>query len=181
MVQDLKDISDRLEIWRKERGLDKSQGFEFDLNIQVSFAFEEIGVEHLRAKSDYEKIDSLCDLTVFHINTLSFFDTTDKEIVDFSSLIDTTPSVFSILNNCSMVLSKPYLLNPFFIENIFTARMIIEDMGYDYFKCMNETLKEVESRKGAFNSESGKWEKFKDEESQKLWYKADYNSCKIVA
>ena len=80
-----------------------------------------------------------------------------------------------------MVLSKPYLLNPFFIENIFTARMIIEDMGYDYFKCMNETLKEVESRKGAFNSESGKWEKFKDEESQKLWYKADYNSCKIVA
>ena len=37
MVQDLKDISDRLEIWRKERGLDKSQGFEFDLNIQVSF------------------------------------------------------------------------------------------------------------------------------------------------
>ena len=59
--------------------------------------------------------------------------------------------------------------------------MIIEDMGYDYFKCMDETLKEVESRKGAFNPESGKWEKFKDEESQKLWYKADYNSCKIVA
>ena len=173
MVQNLKDISDRLEIWRKERGLDKSQGFEFDLDIQ------EIGVEYLRAKSDYEKIDSLCDLTVFHINTLSFFDTADKEIVDFSSLIDITPSIVSILNNCSMVLFKPYLLNPFFIENIFTARMIIEDMGYDYFKCMDETLKEIESRKGAFNNDTGKWEKFKDEESMKLWYKADYTKCKL--
>ena len=56
---------------------------------------------------------------------------------------------------------------------------LIEDMDYDYFKCMNETLKEIESRKGAFNSESGKWEKFKDDESKKLWYKADYKSCKL--
>ena len=56
---------------------------------------------------------------------------------------------------------------------------MIDNMGYDYFKCMEETLKEIESRKGAFNPESGKWEKFKDDESKKLWYKANYESCKL--
>lgn len=54
----------------------------------------------------------------------------------------------------------------------------IEAKGYDAEKCMQETLKEIHSRKGAFNPNSGKWEKFKDEESKKQWYKANYKVCK---
>jgi len=63
------------------------------------------------------------------------------------------------------------------------ARMcftMIEDMGYDFKKCMDETLKEIESRTGAFNKESGKWEKFKTKEAKTLWYSADYSKCKKV-
>ena len=59
------------------------------------------------------------------------------------------------------------------------CKYMIENLGFNYDLCMNETLLEIESRKGAFNNETGKWEKFKDEESMKLWYKANYESCKL--
>lgn len=57
---------------------------------------------------------------------------------------------------------------------------MIENLGFNYDLCIEETLKEIESRKGAFNPDNRKWEKFKDEESQKLWYKANYESCKMT-
>ena len=51
-------------------------------------------------------------------------------------------------------------------------------MGYDFEKTMSETIKEIESRKGEINPETKKFEKFKDEYHQSLWYKADYGVCK---
>ena len=59
------------------------------------------------------------------------------------------------------------------------SKYMIENMNFNYDKCMEETLKEIESRKGALNPDTGKWEKFKDEDSKKLWYKASYESCKL--
>lgn len=53
-----------------------------------------------------------------------------------------------------------------------------ELMGYDFEKTMSETIKEIESRKGEINPETKKFEKFKDEYHQSLWYKADYSRCK---
>ena len=183
MVQNLKDILDRLEIWRKERGLAKSQGFEFDLNTQVSFLTEEI-TEYLRAKKDYERIDALCDLSVFSLNAINGLDNNYDDL--FSEIYHKAKrvnfySIANIIDRLPYMFRKGNDIKFNFMDVVEISRWIIEDMGYDYFKCMDETLKEVESRKGAFNPESGKWEKFKDEESQKLWYKADYNSCKIVA
>ena len=177
----MNEIINRLEVWRKERGLDVSQGFSFDLNSQVSFLTEEI-TEYLRAKNDDDRVDALCDLTVFSLNAINGIDNNYSEIFSttyclqpknyhIANIIDRIPYIFKCNNNGKYS----------FIDIIEMCKYMIDNMGYDYFKCMNETLKEVESRKGAFNSESGKWEKFKDEESQKLWYKADYNSCKIVA
>lgn len=54
----------------------------------------------------------------------------------------------------------------------------IEAKGYDAELCMKETLKEIHSRKGAMNKESGKWEKFKTDDAKALWYKADYSKAK---
>ena len=177
----MNEIINRLELWRKERVLDSTQGFEFDLNNQVSFLTEEI-TEYLRAKNDNDKIDALCDLTVFSLNAINGIDNNYSDI--FSSIYCMQPKNYHIANIIDRI---PYIFKCnmngkySFIDIVEMCKYMIDNMGYDYFKCMNETLKEVESRKGAFNSESGKWEKFKDEESQKLWYKADYNSCKIVA
>jgi len=48
-------------------------------------------------------------------------------------------------------------------------------MGYDPDKAMSETLKEIESRKGEVNPETGKWEKKITGQE----YKADYSKCRV--
>ena len=175
----MNEIINRLEVWRKERGLDVSQGFSFDLNSQVSFLTEEI-TEYLRAKNDNDKIDALCDLTIFSLNAINGIDNNYSEIFSttyclqpknyhIANIIDRIPYIFKCNNNGKYS----------FIDIIEMCKYMIDNTGYDYFKCMNETLKEIESRKGAFNQESGKWEKFKDDESKKQWYKANYESCKL--
>lgn len=54
----------------------------------------------------------------------------------------------------------------------------LEQDGYDAEKCMDETIKEISSRTGAYNPETKKWEKFKTKEAMALWYKANYSKCK---
>lgn len=175
----MKEIINRLELWRKERLLDKSQGFIFDLDKQVSFLTEEI-TEYLRAKDDYEKIDALCDLTIFSINAINgidndysdiFSDTycMQKQNYHISNIIDRIPYMFKCKQNGKYS----------FIDIIEICKYMIENLGFNYNLCMNETLSEVESRKGSFNNETGKWEKFKDEDSMKIWYKANYSKCKL--
>ena len=173
----MNEIINRLEIWRKERGLDVSQGFEFDLNSQVSFLTEEI-TEYLRAKNTSNKIDALCDLTVFSLNGINGIDN-DYSYLFYKKLEKRSYSIANIIDSIPYMFRKGKVIKFSFVDIIEFSRWIIEDLGYDYFKAMNETLKEIESRKGAFNPESGKWEKFKDDESKKLWYKADYESCKL--
>ena len=62
---------------------------------------------------------------------------------------------------------------------------LIDYMGYDYLKCLDETIKEISSRKQdpnqkrdwELNGVSGKWQKDLNQDKSTL-YKADYNSCK---
>lgn len=172
----MEEILESLRLWREIRGLDK---IEFNLDEQVSFILEEV-TEYLRAKDEYEKVDALCDICVFSINGHSLIEDdfselctlhTNKEYAQIANIIMLIPSMF-----------KPdAMIHPIFQEIIEWSRNILENMGYDFEKCMKETIKEISSRKGAMNSKSGKWEKFKDEESKKLWYKADYSKCKLNA
>ena len=53
----------------------------------------------------------------------------------------------------------------------------IEQTGFYAEKVMAETLKEINSRKGAINNETKKWEKYKDDYHKSLWYKAEYSKC----
>ncbi len=54
----------------------------------------------------------------------------------------------------------------------------IEQMEYDLDLVMKETVKEISSRTGAVNPETGKWEKDTSPEAQAKWYKVDYSTCK---
>lgn len=172
-------ILNRLDIWRKERLLDLSQGFKFNLDKQVSFLTEEI-TEYLRANNVYEKIDALCDITVFSLNAINGIDNNyddlfsdtycmNKQNYHIANIIDRIPYMFKCKQNGKYS----------FIDIIEICKYMIENLGFNYDLCMNETLLEIESRKGALNNNSGKWEKFKDEENKKNWYKADYEGCKL--
>lgn len=58
------------------------------------------------------------------------------------------------------------------------ATNAIRIRGYDPNVAMDETLKEINSRTGALNPNTGKWEKFKTPEAMALWYSADYDKAK---
>ena len=51
--------------------------------------------------------------------------------------------------------------------------------GYNGDKVMDEVIKEISSRRGAYQPDVGKWMKDKSPEAQALWYKADFTKCKI--
>lgn len=51
--------------------------------------------------------------------------------------------------------------------------------GYNPNIAMDETLREISSRTGAVNLETGKWEKFKTPEAMALWYSANYDKAKL--
>lgn len=174
----MKNIIDRLELWRKERQLDKSQGFIFDLDKQVSFLTEEI-TEYLRAKDDHERVDALCDLTVFSINAINGIDNDYRDIFDYTCLQKKNYHIANIIDRLPGLFKCNQNGKYSFVNIIEMCKYMIENLGFNYDLCMNETLLEIESRKGEFNIETGKWEKFKDEESMKLWYKANYESCKL--
>lgn len=55
----------------------------------------------------------------------------------------------------------------------------IYKLNYDADKTMDETIKEVSSRRGVINLATGKWTKMTDDESKKLWYTARYDRCKM--
>lgn len=53
----------------------------------------------------------------------------------------------------------------------------IEAMGYDAQIAMDEVIKEISSRKGDFNPELNKWQKYKTPEAMALWYTANFNKA----
>ena len=60
---------------------------------------------------------------------------------------------------------------------IVVAAGAIYQQGYNPELAMLETVKEINSRQGAIDPTTGKWEKQKDQPSETL-YKADYSKCR---
>lgn len=51
--------------------------------------------------------------------------------------------------------------------------------GYDGDKVMDEVIKEISSRTGAYSPETKKWQKDTSDAAKALWYKADFTNCKL--
>lgn len=50
--------------------------------------------------------------------------------------------------------------------------------GYDGDKVMDEVIKEISSRTGAYDPATKKWQKDKSPEARSRWYTADFTNCK---
>lgn len=55
----------------------------------------------------------------------------------------------------------------------------IAKYGYDGDKVMDEVIKEISSRVGAYNPDTKKWQKDKSPEAQANWYSANFTNCKL--
>jgi hypothetical protein len=193
----VKSIFDKLEKWREDRNLNS---VEFDLNVYTANILEEIA-EYLRAKDDYERVDALCDICVFSINAMSKFEYyhEDKDIYGWYSIVSHDDiglsdnpfgniiiTHISYLNNDSYnTSSEPKVI---YYQTLKTIALCLDEliiMGYNFEKCMLETIKEISSRRQdpqqasdwLVNGISGKWQKDKNQDPQTL-YKADYERCK---
>ena len=53
--------------------------------------------------------------------------------------------------------------------------------GYDGDKVMDEVIKEISSRVGAYDPNTKKWQKDRSPEAQAKWYQANFNNCKLAS
>ena len=55
----------------------------------------------------------------------------------------------------------------------------IAKYGYDGDKTMDEVIKEISSRTGAYDPGTKKWQKDKSPEARAQWYTANFTDCKL--
>lgn len=161
-----------LKKWRKERHLTISN----QLPGLINNLLEELN-ELKEAKNDYEKVDALCDMAVFAINVLTedfsltlIEDSKPLGYPDFEAyLVDINNALESYSDDeINITLQE-------FISDMFIC---IEELGFNWFKSMIETIKEISSRVGKWDESKKKWIKDKSPEAMAKWYKANYKECR---
>lgn len=160
----VKELETKLSIWRAERHLDcEKQKKGLLPNI-----LEEL-TEYTRSKSDYERIDALCDICVFLFNASekpkqkSSF--SEKQLKDLDIDLNFVKYVITSFE------SRDYCIDLCFY--------MMERLGFDSYKCMLETLKEISSRTGYFDETINKFVKDRSPEATAKWYEADYSKCRL--
>lgn len=184
------EIVEKLEDWREERHLSiESQQAGIVPNL-----LEEL-TEYIRATSDNERIDAMCDIIVFSINSF-VFDTNrikeiDKILGDSDFFATSKNSVYKSNDKQIQRIMQDIkeLHYDTIVENIgvdtavlsgiiSSALSIITRLGYDPYLAMQETIKEISSRTGSYDENIGKWVKNTSDEAKQKWYNANYDICK---
>lgn len=166
-----KEINARLKKWRDDRQLSlESQRDGLVLNL-----LEEL-VEFGRAKNEFEKIDALCDMYVFLLNSYPLDSIFWHEDIkgDFSAIL-TMISGFTHIDFNKHIDNKLSVLQDKVELIAVKLEITLINLGYEPYLCLCETLKEIESRSGKYDSNAKKWIK----DSNVECYVADYSNCKL--
>lgn len=200
-ADNLKIIFDNLNNWMTERHLkieDQKAGI-------IPNLLEEL-TEYYRASIKEDKIDALCDIATFVINSLS---ATEKAIILSNLYYTINPSnpIGVIADEISNIINIRASINTY-SRVLFACFAKIIDLGYKPFECMLETYKEINSRSGKFDDKINKFVKHmgaytsnealakvqmegaKIEDKGNHWiinnnikvvkhYKANYSNCKL--
>lgn len=168
-------LQDLLKQWREERHLtveNQRDGLMGNLCEEMA--------EYYRATNKSEKIDALCDMCVYCINSLNKPIKVIKEDFNFNKLSLVKIDKLYWINNClSRGKSEKYRINKELYSFIYINQLEIEEMGYDFYECMLETIKEISSRTGHYDENIHKFVKDKSNEAKAKWYKADYEKCRL--
>lgn len=157
-TQEFKDLETRLSIWRADRHID----IEKQKKGLLSNLLEEL-TELSRARNVNEEIDAYCDMVVFLMNSTYDIKGTYNHTYDFS-----------LLSLIEIMITPRYTVG-FKIGCLFNS---IKLLGYNPYKCMLETMKEISSRTGHYDETIQKFIKDTSDEAKAKWYKANYLSCK---
>ena len=165
----MKEIAKKLTQWMDERSLDiNGQRKGFVSNIQ-----EEM-VEYFSAKDDNQRIDALCDIAVFCINAMKKYQ--KESIKEPESVANVIPSV-TLGKQLDQITQNKFSKDS--LENMIDiCYTLATEMGYDFKKAMDETIKEISSRTGSFDESLNKWVKDTSQEAKAKWYQKLWESIK---
>lgn len=168
------ELQELLKQWRDERHL----SIENQRDGLIGNLCEEMA-EYYRATNESEKIDALCDMCVFAINCCDLKDAREyfekeeeKPVMDKFLFIRAFDFIQTMKMDTQSLTKFLYL----FIKEIESEMSV---MGYNFYQCMLETIKEISSRIGHYDENIHKFVKDKSEEAKSKWYKANYEKCKI--
>lgn len=196
MEINLTEIYKGLAEWRAERGITaESQKAGYLVNVM-----EELG-ELATALREYERfskpsypypknkkyaehgiIDALCDISVFTINAGADINCNEK-LESINTTTQTTrcnSSLGFLLSECGNFdyygkLSSYVCFN----QILLSCAKLCEQYGFDFQIAMDETIKEISSRTGAYDENAKKWVKDESNEAKAKWYQANYELARI--
>ena len=176
-LEQVNNLEFELRMWRMERKLYTTDQ-QYHL---VSNVLEEL-TELARANSDDERIDALCDIAVFYLNSLEnkITELTDcyKLDGDLSNRLKNPRAIgFFTEELLSLIIYTEVYTKPYRVIDF--LEQCAKGLGYDFYKCLMETIKELQSRTGHYDESIGKFVKDTSDEAKAKWYKADYDTCKL--
>ena len=196
MKIDLTEIYKGLAEWRAERGITaESQKAGYIINIMEEFGelaqalrdYEKFSATEQdtakKQKAEYEIIDALCDISVFTINA-----GTDVNCNEKLESINTTTQTTRCNSSLSFLLSECGNFDYYgklssyvcFNQILLSCAKLCENYGFDFQIAMDETIKEISSRTGAYDENAKKWVKDTSPKAKAKWYQANYELARIA-
>ena len=194
MKIDLTEIYKGLDEWRAERGITaESQKAGYLVNVMEELGelasalrdYEKFSATEQdtakKQKAEYEIIDALCDISVFTINAGADIPCEFKrtEIEWKKSSLDADYILKQMIEKCAEFSHFEWVDIPSFNIILANCAYLCEHYGFDFQIAMDETIKEISSRAGAYDENAKKWVKDESDEARAKWYQANYELARI--
>lgn len=151
--QELIEIRGRLGEWCNERQLTlQSQQAGYIGNV-----LEEL-TEYARAKTIFDQVDALCDIIVFSINAT---DSQRQILLERYADHDIKASPERLAKAVLDGIDDGLIIPSYFSNPVCVCVNVLRFLGFNPYKCLDETLKEIESRTGKYDTEIKKFVKDK--------------------
>lgn len=188
----LTEIYKGLAEWRAERGItaeSQKEGYlvnvmeelgELSAALRLFEKSKRVNDSHELKCAEHFIIDALCDISVFTINAGADIPTKKKEtLIDISKVELNFASLRHLIIDCGNY--DIYECNHYFYFNsiLKDCAKLCEHYGFDFQIAMDETIKEISSRIGAYDENAKKWVKDESDEARAKWYQADYEKARI--
>ena len=195
MKTNLNQIYKSLDEWRAERKITaESQKEGYIINVMEEFG------ELAAALRDYERfskpsypypknkkyaehgiIDALCDIAVFTINAGANISSPVKciEIELEKCRLNADCILKKMVEQCAVFSYFDWGEVTCFNSILANCAYLCEHYGFNFQIAMDETIKEISSRTGAYDEKAKKWIKDESDEARAKWYSANYELARL--
>jgi hypothetical protein len=167
----MKKLFERIIAWGANKGI---HDIEFNPLQQTGFLLKElteVNDEFIAGNID-NAVGEICDLIIYCVNALKLLNPElTKDVFNY----DVVPKPFELEDNSHVITGllgtvfhistqsqrfrNSRALPNYYFQLIERCCTFIESLGYSPAIALEETVKKIESRQGAWNQETGKWEK----------------------